>query len=65
MHVVRAALSLLNICGYTVGWQETTSNCRGQTGLHVGARGDVGAGKEPIFILYLKRLEKKKKNLFL
>lgn len=30
--------------------------------LHVGALGDTGAGKEPIFILYLKRLNKKKKN---
>lgn len=62
MHVVRAALSLLNICGYTVGRQETVSKCKGKPGLHVGARGDVGAGNEPIFILYLKRLEKKEKT---
>lgn len=31
-------------------------------GLHVGALGDTGAGKEPIFILYLKRLDKKQRE---
>lgn len=49
MHAVSLDLSFLCISGYTVGlWRET--------GLHVGALGDTGAGKEPIFILYLSRL---------
>lgn len=59
MHAASVDLSFLYIYGYTVGCMKTMFNCRGKMGLHVGALGDTGAGKEPIFILYFKRLAKK------
>lgn len=31
-------------------------DCRSEIGLHVGVLGDKGEGKEPTFILYLRRL---------
>lgn len=44
---------------------ETMCDCRSETGLHVGTLGETGGGKEPIFILYLRRLGRTKTMIWI